>query len=389
MMENRTILHVDMDAFFASVEQHDHPEYRGRPVIVGAAPDRRGVVSACSYEARKFGVRSAMPSVEAGRRCPEGVFVPVNMQRYADVSRQVFGIFERFSPYLEPISIDEAFVDITGSEHLFGGVRETVRQIKQAVFDETGLTCSVGVAPNKFLAKIASEMNKPNGVTYVPEQVAEFLAPLPIRSIWGVGPVLGKRLEAARIRVIRDLQQISEARLAALVGENGAGPLKRLAFGMDERPITLEYEEKSMSRETTFDTDQRDTGLVYNELLQLVDSVAGRLRNAEKYAGGVQLKMRWADFETITRQHALPHPVSDVFGLMDAARTLFLRIEIIKPVRLIGFGVYNLTDHPVRQLDLFGDTQHDAKRDQASLAVDRIRRKYGNESIRIGWTPNT
>ena len=389
MTENLTILHVDMDAFFASVEQHDHPEYRGRPVIVGAAPDRRGVVSACSYEARKFGVRSAMPSGEAGRRCPEGVFVPVNMQRYADVSRQVFGIFERFSPYLEPISIDEAFVDITGSEHLFGGVRETVRQIKQAVMNETGLTCSVGVAPNKFLAKIASEMNKPDGVTYVPEQVAEFLAPLPIRSIWGVGPVLGKRLEEARIRVIRDLQQISEARLAALVGGNSAGPLKRLAFGMDERPITLEYEEKSMSRETTFETDQRDTELIYNELLQLVDSVAGRLRNAGKYAGGVQLKMRWADFETITRQQALPHPVSDVFGLMDAARMLFLRIEIIRPVRLIGFGVYNLTEHPVCQLDLFGEAQHDAKRNQASLAVDRIRRKYGRESIRIGWTPNT
>jgi len=240
MTASRTILHVDMDAFFTSVEQRDRPELRGRPVVVGAPGDQRGVVAAASYEARRYGIHSAMPSREARRLCPDAVFLPVDGRRYSAASRQVFAILRRFTPFLEPLSIDEGFLDVTGSAALFGSGPQIARRIKDAIARETGLSASVGVAPNKFLAKLASDLRKPDGLTVVPESpeaIAAFLAPLPVGRVWGVGTVTRGRLEAAGIRTIGDLQCAPAARLARAVGRAAADDLARLARGEDAREI--------------------------------------------------------------------------------------------------------------------------------------------------------
>jgi DNA polymerase-4 len=380
----KVILHVDMDAFFAAVEQHDHPAYRGRPVIVGAAPDQRGVVAAASYEARRFGVHSAMSSREAARRCPQAVFLPVNGPRYRDVSRQVFGIMERFTPLVEPLSIDEAFLDVTGARRFYGEGRDMALRIKEAIHRETGLTASVGVASNKFLAKLASDMDKPDGLTEVPVQRSEvlaFLAPLPVERIWGVGKVTQEELGQHGIRTIGELQAVPERQLAAIIGRHAARHLRRLAYGEDARDIEVEREEKSLSREHTFSQDCRSRAVVERTLLELVDDVGIRLRAAGRYAAVVHLKLRWKGFKTITRQCPLPTPSCDDFTLRDAARVLLGREAITKPVRLVGFGVSRLTDTPGAQLSLFETGEAASRREQLSRAVDGIRDRYGERSI--------
>lgn len=385
MNEKRIIVHVDMDAFYAAVEQRDHPEYRGKPVIIGSPPDRRGVVSTCSYEARRFGVKSAMPSSEAGRRCPQGIFVSPDMKRYAGVSRQMFAVFEQFSPFVEPLSIDEAFIDLTGSAHLFGGPVAAAELIKKTIFEQLGLTCSVGLAWNKFLAKLASDMNKPDGLTVVPQDVIPFLAALPVQRIWGVGKTTAKILLDAGLETIDSLQRISLPALSTLLGQRTAVRLKQLAMGLDDRGFELETDDKSMSREVTFSTDEEDLDVLHNTLLMLVDHVAGRLRKSGKYAGGIQVKLRWKGFETLTRQSSFSVPVADVFTLMDEAKRLFDRIPITKAVRLIGFGVYKLSDTSWGQMDLFQDEARRDKREHVSHTVDAIRDRFGKNSIRVGW----
>lgn len=375
-----------MDAFYASVEQHDHPELRGKPVIVGAPPDRRGVVSAASYEARKFGVHSAMPSREAGRRCPHGIFVPVNMKRYEEISGQVFSIFERFTPFLEPLSLDEAFLDVTGARRVFGDGPAIARKIRAAISTETGLTASVGVATNKFLAKIASDFNKPDGLTVVPADPAAirtFLAPLPVGRLWGVGKVTQAELEKRGIRTVGDVQRIALPNLERIVGKSTAGFLKELADGLDEREVETSRQEKSISRENTFDEDTEDRAEVARVLSGLVEDVGSQLRAIGRYATGVQIKLRWKGFETITRQKKLGSGVCDDFSLLVAARELFDKEKLIKPVRLIGFGVQGLTDGTAAQLTLFDDTGDSVrKQESVSRAVDAIRRKFGPSSIR-------
>ncbi|NCD32722.1 MAG: DNA polymerase IV [Spartobacteria bacterium] len=385
MTEERIIVHVDMDAFYAAVEQRDHPEYRGKPVIIGSPPDRRGVVSTCSYEARRFGVKSAMPSSEAGRRCPQGIFVSPDMKRYAGVSRQMFAVFEQFSPFVEPLSIDEAFIDLTGSAHLFGGAVAAAELIKKTIFEQLGLTCSVGLAWNKFLAKLASDMNKPDGLTVVPQDVIPFLAALPVQRIWGVGKTTAKILLDSGLETIDSLQRISLPALSTLLGQRAAVRLKQLAQGLDDRGFELETDDKSMSREVTFSTDEDDLDVLHNTLLMLVDHVAGRLRKSGKYAGGIQIKLRWKGFETLTRQSSFSVPVADVFTLMDEAKRLFDRIPITKAVRLIGFGVYKLSDTSWGQMDLFQDEARRDKREHVSHTVDAIRDRFGKNSIRVGW----
>jgi DNA polymerase-4 len=374
-----------MDAFFASVEQHDHPELRGKPVVVGAAPDQRGVVSAASYEARTFGIHSAMPSSEAGRRCPHAVFVPVNGKRYREVSKQVFAIFERFTPLVEPLSIDEAFLDVSGATRLFGGPVEIARRLKAAIRDETGLTASVGVAHNKFLAKLASDMEKPDGLTVVPEQREElrrFLAPLSVGRIWGVGNVTRQALAGRGIRTIGDLQVTPLERLAGVVGRHNARHLLRLAWGEDAREIELTREEKSMSREHTFLQDCADPDVVREVLHELVEDVAGRLREAHRYGCVAHLKLRWADFQTITRQRKLARPACDDFSLRRAAEELLEEQEMRQPVRLVGFGVSRLVDQAVEQLSLFDvDPQTSRREESLSRTVDRIRARHGKDSI--------
>ena len=385
MTTTRDILHVDMDAFFASVEQRDHPERRGKPVIVGAPADQRGVVSTCSYEARVFGVHSAMPSREAFRRCPQAIFVPPDMPRYAAASRQVFAIFERFTPLVEPVGIDEAFLDVTGSQRLFGEPAVIGASIRAAIQAETGLTASVGIAGNKFLAKLASESRKPDGLTVVPRDRAEllaFLAPLPVGRLWGVGKVMRELLEGHNYRVIGDIQRASEAALAAVVGHHAAGHLLRLAFGEDEREVETDFEEKSISREHTFPVDCRDPEALRAVLRDLVDDVGHRLREAGKFAGVGRIKLRWADFQTLTRQRAFPSPVCDDFTLRRLALELFEAEPLIQPVRLIGFGVSGFAVERHEQLCLFEDPIVRRDRDEKLChTVDRLRNRLGADHI--------
>lgn len=375
-----------MDAFFASVEQRDHPEWRGRPVIVGAAPDRRGVVAAASYEARAFGVRSAMPSREAGRRCPQGIFTPPRMARYAAVSRRVFGILRRFTPLVEPVSIDEAFLDVSGARALFGTGPEIAERIRAAIRAETGLTASVGVAPNKFLAKLASDLRKPDGLTVVPtdpERILRFLAPLPAGRLWGVGPRTEAALARAGWTTIGDLQRAAPDRLAGALGARAAADLQALARGEDERPVETDGEEKSVSREHTFETDVREPAVVEACLCELADDVARRLRRLGKRATVAQLKVRWAGFETRTRRRRLARPCNDDFALRAAARDLLRAQPLERPVRLIGFGVHGLDTADAAEPELF--PVEDASRtrhERLSQVMDDLRRRYGPDSVK-------
>lgn len=383
---SKTFLHVDMDAFFAAVEQHDHPDLRGKPVVVGAPPNQRGVVAAASYEARKYGIHSAMPSREAGKRCPFAIFLPVNGERYHEVSEQIFRIFERFTPFIEPLSIDEAFLDVTGVRRLFGTGREIALKIKNTIHKETGLTASVGVAVNKFLAKLASGLDKPDGLTVMPdtpEDIMAFLAPLPVSKIWGVGKVTQQDLEKAGIHTINQLQAASADKLTAIVGRNSAEYLLALACGLDSREIELDREEKSMSREYTFPKDCTSPEKIEKVLFDLVEDVGSRLRAAGKYASLAHLKLRWQGFKTITRQKPLERPCCDDFSLMEIALILFRSQKLAKPVRLIGFGVSRLTAHSAEQLSLFNtDIKSHEQKEKLSRTIDAIREKFGAKTIR-------
>ena len=385
-MGHRTILHVDMDAFFAAVEQHDHPELRGRPVVVGAPADQRGVVAAASYEARRYGIHSAMPSREAGRRCPHAVFLPPRMARYAQVSRRIFALCERFTPLVEPLSLDEAFLDVTGARRLYGTGPEIAAQLRAVIRRETGLTASVGVAPNKFLAKLASDLHKPDGLTVVPTApaaVRDFLAPLPVDKLWGVGRVTREKLERAGLRTIGDVQQADGRRLAALLGRPVAAALQRLSRGEDDRALELDGEDLTISREHTFLEDCREAETLACVLSDLTDDVGRRLRAAGKYAGLIRLKLRWKNYQTITRQQPLDPPACDDVRLRAAAHRLLAAEQLGAPVRLIGCGVGKLTRRPAGQLALFDANAGAPQRVEAlSHAVDRIRRQFGTAAIR-------
>jgi DNA polymerase IV len=387
-----TFLHVDMDAFFASVEQRDHPELKGKPVVVGAPPDQRGVVAAASYEARKFGIHSAMPSRTARQKCPHAVFVSHNMGNYKAVSRQIMRIFESYTPLVQPLSIDEAFLDVTGSQRLFGDGKTIASKIRRDILEQTELTASVGVAPNMFLAKIASDMDKPDGLTVVPfEQAAieQFLAPLPIGRMWGVGKVTQKKLLSLGLPTIGKLQQCDFQTLENTVGSRAARVFSQLARGIDGRGIVGNVEEKSISNETTFKDDISDREQIEATCKRLIDKVGSRLRKAGFFATTVHLKIRWGDFTTITRQTRFPVPCSDDITLREAGMELLEENLRHRPVRLIGFGVSGLTesDEPqTLQLNLFdtlGTAQHD-KRNRLSRAADHVREKYGKQSLRRG-----
>ena len=388
----KTFLHVDMDAFFASVEQRDHPELRGKPVIVGAPPDRRGVVAAASYEARRFGVHSAMPSRIAKQKCPHAIFVSHHMGNYKEVSRQIMQIFETYTPLVQPLSIDEAFLDVTGSRRLFGDGPAIAEKIRRDILEQTRLTASVGVAPNMFLAKIASDMDKPDGLTLVPfeqEAIERFLAPLPIDRMWGVGKVTRKKLLSLGIPTIGTLQTFDFQRLEAALGTRAARLFSRLARGIDERDIGGEVDEKSISNETTFSRDLSDREEIEATYKRLIDKVGTRLRKAGFYARVVHLKIRWSDFSTITRQTRFAVPCSDDISLREAGLELLNKNLANRPVRLIGFGVSGLTetDEPLNaQLNLFEtfDNQLHKKRDRLSRTADRVREKYGSNSLRRG-----
>ena len=396
----RTILHVDMDAFFASVEQREHPEWRGKPVIVGAAPHERGVVSTCSYEARKFGVHSAMPSRTAYERCPAGIFVRPDISLYKEVSRAVFEVFGRFSPYVEAVSIDEAFLDITGSLALFGGVEATGRKLREAVREETSLPCSVGIGPSRLLAKIASELAKPDGLfitPFDPEEVRLFLAPRKAGILWGVGGKTAAIMERYALRTCGDIQNTPLEQLSMLLGDSAAASIRAHAFGIDTSPVRWqEEEEKSVSREYTFPEDCSCREEVRARLMQLVEEVGRRFRTKKRWACTGRLKLRSAAFDTLTRQAPFPEPVRDDIAFRAMMLNLFDKEwppGAERSVRLAGWGVTNFTSSPQdSQPSLFDSPENDSagkriKRERLCDALDAIWEKRRSKKRPLDGKP--
>ena len=381
-----TVLHVDMDAFFASVEQRDHPEWRGKPVIVGSGPHERGVVSTCSYEARKFGVRSAMPSRTAYAKCPHGIFVKPRMNAYSEVSKMAFRVFERYSPFVEGVSVDEAFLDITGTAHLFGGMVPLAGSLRSDIRAACGVTCSVGLAPNRLLAKLGSEQNKPDGLFVMPfdaDGIRDFLAPKPVRALWGVGGKTAAVLERYGYRTCADIQNVDPRFLERILGRSAAASIRNHALGIDNSTVAHEVEmEKSVSREHTFPLDETDRGKVREALLEIVGDVGRRFRTEERWARTAKLKLRDGMFNTVTRQAAFELPARDDISFRRLALGLLDREwppGENRTVRLIGFGVSNFTDHPeIGQPDLFGESplaEQMKKRERLSAVLDAIHRR--------------
>lgn len=379
----RQIIHIDMDAFFAAVEQRDEPAYRGRPVVVGADPKGgkgRGVVSTCSYEARAFGIHSAMPISRAYRLCPRAVFLPVDMERYAAASKGIYRIFESFTPDIEPIGIDEAFLDITHSHHLFGTPLETCRALKKRIFSEHGLTASVGLAPTMMAAKIASDLRKPDGLVEVrPEGLIGFLWPLEIRRLWGLGRKSEAALHAIGIRTIGDLAQYSVRELERLFGRSGTR-FWELANGMDDRAVTTPGDAKSVSNETTFDADTADRSVVERELAHLAEKVSLRLRADRLKCRTMTLKLRFEGFETHTRSVTVGVPTNYFDALYKEMKRLYNTFEKCgRRVRLVGVRASHLVPSDT-QCDLF-DGAADDRTEKAHAAVDRITRRFGDGAI--------
>ncbi|HYR37850.1 MAG TPA: DNA polymerase IV [Methylomirabilota bacterium] len=375
----RTIVHVDMDAFYASVEQRDRPELHGLPVIVGADPRGRGVVSAASYEARRFGVHSAMPISRAFRLCPEGAFLPVDMDKYARVSVEVMAILAEFTPLVEPLSIDEAFLDVTASGALWGDGAAIGRQIKSKIRSRVSLTASVGVAANKFVAKVASELEKPDGLVVVaPGEEGEFLSPLPVGRLWGVGKVAGAELQAMGILTIGQLAQTPAAHLKARFGPHGPD-LLQLARGLDDRPVESDAAPKSMGAEETFDRDTRDVELVRATLRGQSERVARELRAGGHAGRTVTLKLRFADFSTITRAQT-GDPTQDGLAIYRRVEALFSRVRLTQAVRLIGVSVSMLGSAGSGQLSLLEPDV--ARTERLARAVDRLAARFGDEAVR-------
>lgn len=383
-MSDRAILHIDMDAFFASVEQRDHPELRGKPVLVGG-DGRRGVVAAASYEARVFGCHSAMPSVVAKRLCPDAVFVKGSHGVYKTVSKQVFEILERFSPAIEPISIDEAFLDVAGSVHLFGAPVEIAVEIRRVVFEETRLTCSVGVAPNKFLAKLASDMNKPDGYTVITsETVEEILGPLGVERIMGVGPAGQRELERMGIRTIGQLRGLPIGALTARFGDFG-DRLYRLSRGIDDRPVRVIEGARSISHEHTFEVDIKDPDEIRAMIARQARDVASRLRKHGRYARTVSIKVRYGDFQTITRSVTLDSQTDESAVIHRAAKSLFdLWAKGFRPVRLIGVALSGISESR-GDAGLF-EVESSGTNQAIDQATDVITRRFGKGAITSGAT---
>jgi DNA polymerase-4 len=389
------ILHVDMDAFYASVELLRHPELRGTPVVVGGSGER-GVVAAASYEARAFGIHSAMPSVRARRLCPHATFLPGDHQHYGEVSARVMTIFADVTPLVEPLSLDEAFLDVAGAVRLFGEPPAIARFIRQRVLDEEQLTCSVGVAPNKFLAKLASEAAKPRATPQGIEPGAEvfvvppggeldFLHPLPVRALWGVGPQTQKVLDRLGIRTVADLADLPEDSLTRALGQAHGRHLWRLARGVDDRPVVPDQRAKSISHEETFARDLIDPERLRVEAVRMADAVAARLRAHGCSGRTVTVKVRFHDFRTITRSVTLPTAVDNGVEIGRAAKELLARIDPASGVRLLGVGVSNLDEAGAVQLTLdAGPDPADGdggRWDGATAAVDAIRGRFGSDAI--------
>ncbi|MDY6989977.1 MAG: DNA polymerase IV [Thermodesulfobacteriota bacterium] len=379
----KAILHLDIDAFYPAVEVLDNPELKGKAVIVGG-PKARGVVSSASYEARTFGVHSAQPMATAMRLCPKGVFLPVRMARYKEVSDQVFKVFHHFTPLVEPVSIDEAFLDVTGSTRLFGEPEDIAATIKKMVQEEIGLTISAGLAPSKFVAKIASDLEKPDGLTVVlPEQVQAFLDPLPIDKMWGVGKQTQKRLHDLGVRTIGDLGRFSAEVLEKKFGKQGT-KMHQLALGIDERDVVPGSEIKSIGHEETFSQDILKREPARKEILYLAQKVARRMRRKGVSGKTITLKVKYKDFVQVTRSVTVPALTCDGHTIFTTACGLMEKTDVgKKPVRLLGVSVSHLShgSASTEQLSLFQQEETSSKRKNLNTALDSVSDKFGEDAL--------
>lgn len=379
----RVIFHVDMDAFYASVEQRDRPELRGEPVIVGGSVER-GVVAAASYEVREFGVHSAMPMARAQRLCPEAIVLAPRMSHYAAISEQIMEVLHQYSPLVEPLSLDEAFLDMTGTEGLFGAPQQAASVIKRDIAEVTdGLTCSVGIAQNKFLAKLASDLDKPDGVSFIRHGTErEVLAPMSVRRIWGVGVKTAKKLKARGLSTIGDIDAVGERRLAEFVGRRSARRLKKLARGEDDRPVVADREQKSVGSETTFSEDISGREAIEPKLRRRCEEVARDLRRKGLCARSVRVKLRYSEtFRLKTRQGPLSSPCDDSRTLFETARRLLDTLELDEPIRLVGAAAFDLVgEGDAKQLGLFDEGKE--QRSQLERTLDTIRDRFGDKIMR-------
>ncbi len=373
------ILHCDLDAFYASVEQRDHPELRGKPVIVGGLPNSRGVVATCSYEAREHGVHSAMPSAQAFRLCPQAVFIPPDLNKYCAASQQVFSIFKEYTPLIEPLSIDEAFLDVSGCHRLFGTSREIALRIKQEVLEQANLIISIGISANKFLAKLATNLSKPDGMMeFGPEAVKGILPGLPVRELWGIGEKTALRLNRAGIYTIGDLTDTPAGRLKPILGSNTDFYIN-IASGMDTRAVSPRPAAKSIGNETTFPEDLSRPEELEPILLKLSSKVGFRLRQSSLRASSIQLKMKTAEFKTYTRSTRLPEPAQADLLIYHTALELYHRSGMAgQKLRLIGVSCSHFAPDELEQGSLFGENEADNRLDQI---MDALNTKYGKGAV--------
>ena len=390
----RWIMHVDMDAFFASIEQLDHPEYKGHPVIVGGLSSR-GVVATCSYEARKFGVHSAMPISRAKKLCPDGIYVYPRMDRYKEVSEQIFSIMKEFTPYIEPLSVDEAFLEVSGMSTMYSGPKALGRAIKDRVFEETGLIISAGLAPNKFLAKLASDLDKPDGLVVIPYgREKEILAPLPIKRIWGVGPRTEKILKTGGFHLMRHIQALpDESCLIPLVG-NQARRIWELANGIDDRPVETNRKIQSIGAEETYEEDLTDGSAIELEFRYFANRLSKRLRKRNLLGHTVSIKVRYDDFTTVSRQKRLDTPSDHEHVFFETALLLWNKLMQDKtsgltfmdppgPIRLLGLTVSGLDEEVPMQDSLFESPKNETENKLAGV-LDSLESKFGETAVMSG-----
>jgi DNA polymerase-4 len=375
-----TILHVDMDAFYASVAEKDNPKLKGKAVVVGAG--RRGVVSAANYEARKFGIRAAMPVYKAKALAPHAIFISPDMARYEEVSRSVMSIFHDITPLVEPISLDEAFLDVTGSRRLLGDGQTIAKLIRARVEQKEGITCSVGIAHNKFIAKIASNQCKPNGLLEIdPERVLEFLHPLAAKEIWGVGPKTNEQLAKMGLQTVGDIANTPRSTLIRVLGQASGSSLYELAWGRDYRDVEIEHIEKSISSSETFDQDLDSQEEILKEFLRLTERSVERMREKGFAAGTISIKVRFTDFKTISRSKTVDLPITGTQEIFEVVKNLYLALNLENVlIRLIGVSLDSLVeDEEINQMVL---GQRSSGWQQADKAVDRIKNKFGSASLR-------
>jgi DNA polymerase-4 len=375
----QTIIHCDMDAFYASVAELDDPSLRGKPVVVGAGI--RGVVLSANYPARKFGIRAAMPVGRAKRMAPNAIFVTPDHHRYAEISAKVMEIFESFTPYVEPLSLDEAFMDVTGAQKLLGTPREIGQAIRKRVHDECGITCSVGIASNKFIAKLASGHCKPNGLLEIPDdRVISFLHPLPVRDLWGVGPKTAEQLERLGLHQISDIANTPLETLKRALGDATGEHLYELSWGRDFRTVVVDDPEQSIGANETFSYDMDDPEAILREYLKLTERASTRLRNRNLFAKTISITVRFADFKTITRSKTLPLPISSTHEIYQVVKDLYEALKLDRArLRLVGVSLSNLRDDAPEQLML---GQREKGWREAESAVDKAAARFGERSVR-------